>query len=304
MLKLSDKQEGDTLSAEQWDNHSKELENIVSFTNQELNSDTDQLIKAVDIIQKDIYIASGANDYTASRNNVDNSINELKDGSIIHVLFTEANTDSVTLDINGSSYDIKNRNGADLIKGDITVNRIIPLYFDGDKFISLINLYFDDNRIINILLDDHDEISNYVSWQDSWGENPTYKYLVVRGYLHEGILGLDCILIVSHDGFDTEDGDTNNDSIIVKVLDLVADKENLDLQIEKHHSQSGLIQGWVGSDRLRNGILTASAWDKSSDEPKTNAYVWDLGNSQWVGLNQTIDLWSLSSSHRVRITLK
>ena len=136
MIQLSNMITGSELTANDWNNHSKELENVVNFAGLNLSSNENDLTRAIDIFSKsNIYdTTNSGNDYTI----VDRGLNveELKAGMIIFVRFNKANTDITTLTIGGTTINVKNSNGNYLSGMRFKNNEIVGLYYDGADFIS------------------------------------------------------------------------------------------------------------------------------------------------------------------------
>ena len=149
MIKLSDKVTGGELTADEWNNHSKELENLVTNAGLILSTNEDDLTKAVDILSKSNYYetTNNGNDYTI----IDRGLNveELKKGMVIVVKFNVANTSIVTLNLNGTAISVKNSDGGDLIGKRFNDGEIISLVYDGTNFLSTRYLYM-HNAFYNI----------------------------------------------------------------------------------------------------------------------------------------------------------
>lgn len=84
------------------------------------------------LIQKDVIVASGTDTYTAS---VSPIIASYPSFLKLFVKFTNANTTTATLNINGiGAKTIKKNVTSDLVTGDISAGQILALSYDGTNF--------------------------------------------------------------------------------------------------------------------------------------------------------------------------
>ena len=95
MIQLSNMITGSELTANDWNNHSKELENVVNFAGLNLSSNENDLTRAIDIFSKsNIYDSTNSgNDYTIVNRGL--SVEELKSGIDIND-FDELDSDIIT----------------------------------------------------------------------------------------------------------------------------------------------------------------------------------------------------------------
>jgi len=233
---------GSELTATQWDNHSKELENVVTFAGLSLSENENDLARAIDIFSKsNIYdTTNSGNDYTIINRGL--SVEELKAGMIVFVRFNKANTDSVRLDFGSGFINVKNADNSYLTGMRFKDGAIIPLFYNGSDFISTIYLYkYINNNIngyFNFVTDNNAVISPYIEWNTDYLENQTYKLLIVRGNIVKDFLTLEIILFVEGD---LKDNDGNADYIKIDINKFFNDKYNYDVKISNNQTGTGVI---------------------------------------------------------------
>ena len=244
MIKLSDKATGDELTANEWDNHSKELENVVTNAGLSLSANEDDLSKAIDIFAKSQYYETTniGNDYSI----IDRGFNieELKKGMSIVVKFNTANNGAVTLNLNGSAINVKNSDGTILTDMRFKDGEIIPLVYDGSDFISVNYLYkYIDNNpdgIFNFYSGDNNVISPYVEWNDTYGANPNHNLFIVRGVLRKNLISCSVILFTDTDNVDTS---IDADGVAIDLGTFFRDKFNYPFDMLWYQPSVGIIAG-------------------------------------------------------------
>jgi hypothetical protein len=283
MLNLSNKATGDELTAEEWDNHSKELENVVTSVGFTLSNNENDLTKAIDIFAKsNVYdTTNSGNDYTI----VDRGLNveELKSGMIIFVRFNQANTDTPTLSIAGTTVNVKNSNG-DLLTGmRFKSGEILGLYYNGTDFISTKYLYKyinnDQNGFFNFYSDNNGIISNYIEWNDDYLTNPTHKLLIVRGNIVNNILFAQILLFTEGDLKDNNS--TNATDIKIDLGSFFNDNFGYDLKLANYQTGTGVI---TAEDTSKLHLyascpLMYDTWKNGSSN--SNKIVTNLGARGW-----------------------
>jgi len=283
MLNLSSKATGDELTAGEWDNHSKELENVVSNAGLTLSNNESDLTKAIDIYSKsNMYnTTNSGNDYTI----VDRGLNvdELKAGMIIFVRFNQANTDVVTLSIATTTINVKNLDGSLLSGMRFKTNEIVGLFYNGTNFISTRFLYkYIDNSpsgFFNFYSDDNDVITNYIEWNDDYLENPVYKLFIVRGNIVNNMLGLQLLLFTEGDLKDNDSSDGTN--IKIDLGSFFNDNFGYDLKLSNYQTGVGVIVPEdTGTPYLYSSQpLVFDSWKNGSDN--ANKIVTNLGAKGW-----------------------
>ena len=283
MLNLSNKATGDELTANEWDNHAKESENVVTNAGLTLSANENDLTKAIDIYAKsNIYnTTNSGNDYTI----VDRGLNveELKAGMIIFVRFNKANTDISTLTIGGTTIDVKNLDGTYLSGMRFKNNEIVGLYYDGADFISTRYLYKyinnSPNGFFNFYSDNNGVISNYIEYDDTYLENPTHKLFIVRGNIVNNLLSSEIILFTEGDLKNNDSG--NATSIKIDLGKFFNEKFGYDIKFANYQGCSGVL---VPEDTSKPYLyasqpLLFNTWKNGSSH--SNKIITDLGTKGW-----------------------
>ena len=299
MIKLSNKVTGDELTADEWDNHSKELETVVENVGISLSNNTDDLSKAIDIFSKSTFYetTNNGNDYTIISRGL--NVEELKKGMSIVVRFNVANSGAVTLNINGTAINVKNSDGSILTDMRFKDNDIIPLIYDGSDFISVfyLNKYINNNSdgaFLYYTTNDSD-ISPYVVWHDTFGTNPTFDTLAVRGTIQNNLLVCQVLLFAN-----TDEIDNSIDFYFakLKIGDIFRDKLNYDLDI---------IQ-YVGLTCNITGELSNAPYAYSNINLLGDIYRYDdTTNPNTIIFGDGSKVWKLETAYtkhnRVRINM-
>ena len=137
MLELSDKITGGTLTAVEWSNHSKELENVITKTGGTLNNSDDSLVKAIDSIAKtSLYTDSGGvNSVVLTRTLTGvTTIETLFNGMSIFFTPNNINTGASTLNINGLGNKPLIFNGSPLTANFLNPNNMYIAHYNGTSF--------------------------------------------------------------------------------------------------------------------------------------------------------------------------
>jgi hypothetical protein len=274
---------GSELTANDWNNHSKELENVVSFSGLSLSSNENDLARAIDIFSKsNIYdTTNSGNDYTIMNRGL--SVEELKSGMILFVRFNKANTNNVRLNFGNGFINVKNLDSSYLTGMRFKDGTIIPLYYNGTDFISTKYLYKYINNnpdgFFNFYSDDDVIISNYVEWNDDYLTNPTHKLFIVRGNIVNNILFCEVILFTEGDLKDNNAG--NVQSIKIDLGSFFNDKFTYDLKFANYQTGTCVIT----AEDTNAPYLYASCplffntWKNGSTN--SNKIVTNLGNRGW-----------------------
>jgi len=283
MLNLSNKATGDELTADEWDNHAKESENVVTNAGLTLSNNENDLTKAIDIYAKsNMYnTTNSGNDYTI----VDRGLNveELKAGMIIFVRFNQANTDITTLTIGGTTINVKNLDGSLLSGMRFKTNEIVGLYYNGSDFISTRFLYKyinnDPTGFFNFYNDDNNVISNYIEWNNDYLDNPTYKLFILRGNIANNMLNLQLLLFTEGD---LKNNDSNNaTNIKIDLGSFFNNNFGYDLKLSNYQTGVGVI---VPEDTSKPYLyssqpLVFDTWKNGSGN--ANKIVTNLGAKGW-----------------------
>jgi hypothetical protein len=283
MLNLSNKATGDELTAEEWDNHSKELENVVTSVGFTLSNNENDLTKAIDVFSKSniFNTTNSGNDYTIVDRGL--SVEELKSGMIIFVRFNKANTDTPTLSIAGTTINVKNSNGSLLTGMRFKDGEILGLYYNGTDFISTRYLYKYINNsptgFFNFYSDDNSVISNYIEWNDDYLTNPVHKLFIIRGNIVKDFLTLEVLLFTEGDLKDNDSG--NVIDIKIDLGSFFNDNYDYNLKISNYQTGTGII---VAEDTSTPYLypsqpLLFNVWKDGSTH--SNKLVTNLGNRGW-----------------------
>jgi hypothetical protein len=283
MLNLSGKETGDQLTADEWDNHSKELENVVEFAGYELNDDTDSLAKAIDTYAKSNFFTTSndGNDYTIEDRGL--TVNELKAGMVVYVKFNKANDGEVTLNFGTGEKDVLNSDENALDGMRFSDNEIVGLYYDGEKFIAINFLWKyinnDPMGTFNVILDNNDDIAPYIEWNDDYLENANFTLFGMRGHIIKNYLTLQVVLEAEGD---LKDNSGIASSIKINVNKFFKEQMGYDVQIRNYQGGGA----YITADDTENNVLYATQplkfdiW-KYDDDDYPNKIVTDLGKKGW-----------------------
>jgi len=283
MIQLSNMVTGSELTANDWNNHSKELENIVSFAGLSLSSNENDLARAIDIFSKsNIYDSTNSgNDYTIINRGL--SVEELKGGMIVFVRFNKANTDNVRLNFGNGFINVKNSDGSLLSGMRFKDGEILGLYYNGTDFISTRYLYKYINNspsgFFNFYSDDNSVISNYIEWNDDYLTNPVHKLFIIRGNIVKDFLTLEVLLFTEGDLKDNDSG--NATDIKIDLGSFFNDNYDYNLKISNYQTGTGII---VAEDTSTPYLypsqpLLFNVWKDGSTH--SNKLVTNLGNRGW-----------------------
>ena len=307
MIQLSNMITGSELTANDWNNHSKELENVVNFAGLNLSSNENDLTRAIDIFSKsNIYdTTNSGNDYTIINRGL--SVEELKPFMIVFVRFNKSNTNNIRLDFGSGFINVKNANNSYLSGMRFKDGEIITLYYNGTDFISTVYLYKyinnNPNGFFNFYSDDSSSISDYIEWNNGYLENPTYKLFVVRGNIVNNLLFCQIILFIEGD---LKDNDTPPASDIrINLNYFFNDNFGYDLKFANYQFGSGII---VPEDTTipylySSQPLLFDLWKDGSS--RSNKLVTNLGAKGWKWDNsQSTQYNKLRMYFQVNVKLK
>ena len=143
MINLSSKVTGDELTAAEWDNHSKELENVVTKCGYPLSTNQDDLIKSIETINKyNTYqgVYDNTDTYTCTRlnSNIDIEVG-VNTGYLMYIKFDKTNSVvNPKININGVVITLKNSD-SNIPISIIKVDSIYGFVYDGSDFITVGN---------------------------------------------------------------------------------------------------------------------------------------------------------------------
>jgi hypothetical protein len=272
MKKLSDKRTGDRLTANEWDGHSLELENVVTNTQIKLDEDdSEQLYKAIfETARQPLYLEYDKehNKYNViNRKEIKYPIdNKLIDGYTGFIVVDKTNdVEKPSIVINDVEYNCYTLNGDELPKNSLKPKILIPFIYQDEEFkFGLNNVGLSKEYILWFT-----DYSKYIDFTENQGKIINYVLFAMRVFQRGDTFDIHLVWYI-----DIEKGShgENASKITVRLMEFL--KDYLDCynketgepwKIVDYNYSAGRYTGGVTLEKEVDSYALSTLWTYDND---------------------------------------